>query len=266
MESCANPTNGIKPYVESFKKNTPGNFNVYKSDNKTMSFAFAGSAENAPIVFVHGSPGSWDGWAQFLESEELKKNFQILVPDRLGYGGSNYGVPEKSLAKQAQSMMDVLQFNKSGRKAILVGHSYGGPVVVKMAIDHPDKIAGIILVAASVDPKLEITRWFQYPASWWPIRYLIPKFLMVCNEEILPLQDELEKMAPEWSKLQVPVISIHGTKDDLVPIGNQDFEEKNVPPQFWSKKYRLEGMNHFIPWRQPEVIFQGIKDLSEKKE
>lgn len=264
LSGCFNPSESVKPYVESFKKNYPGNFSTYTSDSRKIHFAFAGDANNRPLILVHGSPGSWDGWAQFLENEKLKSQYHILVPDRPGYGDSDYGVPEKSLDQQAKNMIDILQFNKSQKKAILVGHSYGGPVIVKMALNYPDQVAGIILVAASVDPELEKTKWIQYPGAWWPIKSVIPKFLMVCNEEILPLQQQLQDMLPLWGTLKVPVISIHGTLDDLVPIGNQDFQEKRIPAHLLVQKERIEGLNHFIPWKRPDLIFSAIDTIVTK--
>jgi len=46
-------------------------------------------------------------------------------------------VPEPSLEKQAALIADLVRPEVSQRPAILVGHSFGGPVIARIAIDYP---------------------------------------------------------------------------------------------------------------------------------
>ncbi len=41
------------------------------------------------------------------------------------------------------------------QKTILVGHSLGGPVIARTAMDYPDLVDGLILVGGSIDPEME---------------------------------------------------------------------------------------------------------------
>lgn len=254
----------IEPKIAEFKRLYPDHFQTYQAENRKMSFAWSGDVNKTPLIFIHGSPGSWEAWAEFLLDQNLQKRFHVIAIDRPGYGGSSVGITEPSLARQAADIFKLLQFNKSGQRAILVGHSYGGPVIAQLAMDYPEQIAGLVFVASSVDPMLERVKWYQRPAAWWPIRSIIPTALRVCNEEILALKVELEKQVGRWTEIKVRVATIQGEADDLVPALNQDFIlKKSAPTQVVFVK-RMTDMNHFVPWEHPELIFAGIEAVEEK--
>ncbi len=259
--SCANPTKSIKKDIIEMKAK-PHVFTRYKSGNKQMQFASSGSELLPPVLFIHGSPGSWEAWAAFLNNQELQKKFHLLSVDRPGFGGSDPGNSELSLKVQADAVAAALAFNKSGQKAIVVGHSYGAPVAVKMALDHPGMVKSLILVAGSVDPDLEETKWYQNAATWWPFRVIIPTALRVANEEIMGLKPELKSMKKEWTNLSSRIVIIQGDADDLVQKENVDFMKKLVS----DKIVRIEmvpGLNHFVPWKRPDLILQSIATESQ---
>lgn len=261
--SCQSPTNSIDHDIKKFKADYKDNFVTYQVHGRTMQYAWSGDKNQRPLLFVHGSPGSLDAWSQFMLDEKLQQNFHLIAVDRPGYGGSDAGVPETSLQKQAADIIEVLKSNQSGKKAILVGHSFGGPVIARLAMDYPEKIAGIIIVSGSVDPSQEHIAWYQYPADWFVFRWMIPSWLRVCNEEIMPLKGELEKMLPLWPQLQSMVYVIHGTQDDLVPYENAAFIQQHTPSEKFLHFESLEGMNHFVPWRRADAIKNAIYQMQD---
>ncbi len=104
--------------------------------------------------------------------------------DRPGFGKSNLGRPERSLQRQAASIAPVLQNNNAAKRAILVGHSLGGPLIVRLAIDYPELVGGLILVAPSVDPALEPKEWYRKVGNFALVRPLLPVEIDVSNQEI----------------------------------------------------------------------------------
>jgi pimeloyl-ACP methyl ester carboxylesterase len=258
MSSCANPTKVIQSDIDRFKQDYRKQIQFFQSKNQKMQFAWSGDSTKRPVLFIHGSPGSWEGWVKFLLNPVLQKQFQLIAIDRPGYGGSGLGEAVTSLKTQADDILEVLKFNKSNLPAILVGHSYGGPVIARSAIDYSEKVSGLVFVASSVSPELEKTKWFQYPANWWPIRVLIPTALRVCNEEILPLKGELQSMLPFWKQISAKVAIIQGGKDDLVQPENLDFLLNHLNPKVIISVVREPELNHFVPWKRPELIVAGI--------
>ncbi len=232
-------------------------FGFVNGGGHSVHYASVG-ADSLPIVlFIHGSPGAWDAFIDFLADSTLYRHARLISADRPGFGKSELGHAEPSLMAQAAALEPLLRLNKAAHKPILVGHSLGGPVAVRMAMDFPDEIGGLILVAPSISAALEPHEWYRPVGNAFPIRYWLPVELRVSNQEILPLKKELDAMMPYWSKIRVPVIVIQGNDDDLVAPGNAAFAKKmlvNAPVNI----EMIPQMNHFIPWRRPDLIHGAI--------
>lgn len=257
-----NPMSALKPDIEVFRKANPNNFGHVEINGKKVSYAWAGNRNKRPVIFVHGSPGSWDGWVRYLNNEALNDQFHLISIDRFGYGGSEKGKTEKTLSGQAEAIKAVLTINTSLKSAILVGHSYGGPVIARAAMEYPAEIGGLVFIASSVDPELEKTKWIQYPATWWPIRVLIPSVLRVCNEEIMALKKELILHESRWRKITAKSVVIQGLADKLVPAGNADYLVQNLEKSVVISVKKVEDSGHFIIWDKPQLIINEIIELN----
>ncbi len=264
LSACEDPTLAIRADIAAFKTETPDSFYFTHSGGRKVRAAWAGLPTLRPLIFVHGSPGSWQGWAAFLRNKELQNRFHIIAVDRLGYGGSGAGQAEPALESQANAISQFLQENKSGLGAVVVGHSLGGPVAARIAMDFPTQVAALVLLASSVDPALEETKWFQIPAQWLLLKWMIPKDLKVCNKEILGLKDQLREMTPSWQNLNIPIAIVHGDRDDLVPVENVDFLKLHLKKNALVSVEIIQGMNHFIPWRNMESVLNAIRVVSNK--
>ena len=71
--SCVNPTDSVKPEVVEYKNLYSKNIQTYEGIHRKMGFAWSGDPVKRPLVFVHGSPGSWEGWSHFLLDSNLQK-------------------------------------------------------------------------------------------------------------------------------------------------------------------------------------------------
>lgn len=238
---------------------------LQKFPDASRTFEFDGSNHyvrtgdgNDLIVFVHGSPGTWDSFAGFLSDPDLMNRTRMISVDRPGFGKSTPGIPETSLERQALRIRQAILREKGSGRVILVGHSFGGPVIAKLAMLDPDSYYALLFVAASVDPELEVVHWYQNAADSKLIRILLPTDLDVTNREILPLKSELIGLLPEWKKIKCKVSVIQGLEDPLVPPGNADFLERQLPH---AHVVRVPGLNHFVPWGRPDLIKSEIRDL-----
>lgn len=227
----------------------------YKVEATTMQYAVVGFNKRKLIVFIHGSPGSWEAFSAYLKDPELQKEAILVSVDRYGYGGSMSGSPELAIGNHARYIKPIL--DEYNLPTLVVGHSYGGPIALRMAMDYPERITNVLLLAASIDPQLEEVRWYQRAANWKLVRFVLPASVDVCNQEILPARFELEKMEHLWRNLQSPLTVIQGDNDYLVPPRNADYAESMYPDKSKLKVIRGD-MNHFIPWNQYTLIQREI--------
>ena len=123
--------------------------------------------------------------------------------------------------------------------------------------------AGLVLVAASVDPEQEKHPWWQAAIDPWPLKWLIPKSLWTSNAEIIPLESELKKMLPLWERIRCPVRVLHATDDRLVPVANTDFIRRMVSGTTDLKMEIYPEGDHFILWSKPAQVRQSMVELIE---
>lgn len=225
-------------------------------NERTVHFAEAGDKTKPLVVFVHGSPGSWSAFAHFLKDSSLVDRFHLISADRPGFGYSNFGWAEPSIRKQAALLYQILK-RYPGKKAILIGHSLGGPVIAQMAMDYPESVGGLLFVAPSIDPALEPNEWFRPLMRNFVVRTFTPTSMYVSNEEIIGLEEELKIMTEGWRKIEAPIYMLQGDSDVLVPMGNAFYPGKFLPDSLVHIQL-LEGVNHFIPWSHPQEIVRGI--------
>ena len=210
-----------------------------------------------PVVFVHGSPGSWTAWARFLDAPALAGLGPRVAIDRPGFGGSAAGGLLPNLRQQAEVLAAAVP---AGPPAILVGHSLGGPLIAWMAIDHPEKVCGAVMVAGSVAPDLEPPRWYNLLADTWLASQLVSKGMLLSNREMMVLGPELKLLDQHWARLQRPMVAIQGGKDSLVDPATADYLERRAPAQ-WLRIVRDANADHFQLWTQPAAIMREILSL-----
>ncbi|GGD65480.1 alpha/beta hydrolase [Emticicia aquatilis] len=226
---------------------------------REINYAEIGKDSLPTVFFVHGSPGSWSAFSGFMKDNELLQKVKMVSVDRVGFGFSGLGNGESSLERQAAYLKPIVEkYRQKTKKLILVGHSLGGPMIARMAIDHPELIDNLVFVAPSIDPTLEPPRWYRYILNSVFFRYFIPRSFRASNYEILYLKEELELMLPFWQNIKQPTILIQGGKDVLVHPDNAKFAQKMLinssSIQIWMK----DDMNHFVPWSNPELIKEAI--------
>jgi len=263
MDSCVQfQTRSSKKKINQFfaDKEKKGTFYSYYQGKRFMNYIEVGDDSLPLVIFVHGSPGSLDAFLDFLADTTLLKKAHLISVDRPGFGESNFGNAEPSLKKQAALLKPILETHKNQRPIILVGHSLGGPVIARMAMDYPELVDGLVFVAGSIDPDLEPHEWFRAPLATPFLSWMIPRGIRASNDEIYKLKPELQEMLPLWSTIKAPVIFIQGGADQLVDPGNADFAKKKMTGTT-VKLVLKEDMNHFVPWSHPYLIKEAILQL-----
>lgn len=240
------------------KKGVRGNIEHYRSGKYNMEYVHAGDSTKPMVLFVHGSPGSLSAFLGYVVDSTLLKHGFIISADRPGFGHSNFGSAEPSIEHQAAILKTIIERHSGARPVVLVGHSLGGPVIARMAMDYPHLVNALVVISGSMDPELEPNeKWFRAPLATPFLRWLLPRSIRASNDELYRLKPQLEGMLPEWRKITCPVVVIHGKNDSLVPFGNVAFLKKvlaETPTQFLID----DKAGHFIPWQNHEMVVTGI--------
>jgi len=226
-------------------------------EGRSIQLARIAGSGSTPLLFIHGSPGDWQAWARYLDAPALSHFNPRLSVDRPGFGGSGKGQVMTDLRAQARLLAAVIP---EGERAVVVGHSLGGPLVGWLLLDHPEKVCGGVMVAGSIAPALEAPRWYNRLAETWLAHWLAPQELIWSNTEILALQGELQKLDSEWPRLQRPLVVVQGMDDELVDPATADYAEQRIPRAF-RRVQRVAGQGHFVLWDQPQTVIDAISSL-----
>lgn len=208
-----------------------------------------------PLVYVHGTPGDATKWGHYLYKPIGGR--PSLAIDRPGFGSSAGSGVVTSYAEQAAALKAIL--DTLPQPAILIGHSLGGPIVARTALDNPDQVAALVVAAGGLDPDLEKLRWYNYAVQLPLVSLFLPKAIMRSNDEILASEEQKMVLREDLGQLRVPLVIVHGTKDPLVSYNNVAYMQMMCSDAPMVEVFTLEGANHFIIWQHVDVIEQAIE-------
>jgi haloacetate dehalogenase len=120
--------------------------NQIKVSEATINLVQVGSGY--PILLLHGYPQTHACWHRVAPI--LAKRFTIVCPDLRGYGDSSKPLSDYehlaySKRMMAQDQVEVMQSLGFSEFAV-VGHDRGARVARRMALDHPDNVAKLVLL------------------------------------------------------------------------------------------------------------------------
>jgi len=144
-----------------------------------LHVALLGSPGNAPgadpaVVLIHGASGNLEDMRLAL-GDKLAASHRVILIDRPGHGWSSRpdGDEYASPARQAELIAGVLE-QLEIRRAILVGHSWGGACATAFALAFPQQTAGLILLSPVTHPWPGDPGWYNKLVS---VPYIGPLFL-----------------------------------------------------------------------------------------
>ena len=100
--------------------------------------------EGVPVVLLHpgwGDSGIWDEIA-----EKLAEEVRVVRYDSLGYGESSAPTERYTALAELRAVLDQLDI----QRAVLAGHSGGGATALSLALEEPDRVAELLLLAPGV--------------------------------------------------------------------------------------------------------------------
>ena len=182
------------------------------------------SGKSPYVVFLHGLMSDMNGTKALAIEEHLKKiGHGYIRFDCRGHGESggkfqNFGIND--WAEDVSLILNKLTNNP----VVLIGYSMGGWSMLLTAINHPEKILGLIGIAAAPDftenilsrlskenlELLTLNGFVEIPSEYDESPYIISKILIDSGKNNLLLIHEIP--------INCPVHLFHGSDDEDVPL------------------------------------------------
>lgn len=223
------------------------------------------------------------GWANDASSfwgvvEELKKDFTLYLIDLPGFGRSE--LPKRAFF--VKDYADVIkEFISKGKikDPIVLGHSVGGRIAIKLAAHNPNLLKKLVLEdAAGIRPKRDIPKF---------LFYIIAKIMKVIIPNIFHLREKIrtwfyktlesdylnvgpmkntftnilnEDLTPELSKIKAETLLIWGEKDPTLEAspGNGKLMYKLIPN---SRIEFIENVGHHPHIENPTMFIYWVRNF-----
>ena len=112
----------------------------------SSSFPVVIGGEGQPLLLLHGFDSSFLEFRRIYQS--LKQNFQVFIPDLLGFGFSpRCATNEYNPSKIISYLVDLLETLKITNNLKIIGASMGGSTALKFAFENKDCIEKILLLS-----------------------------------------------------------------------------------------------------------------------
>ncbi len=231
------------------------------------------------VLLIHGFGGDLDNWLFNLDA--LAEKHRVLALDLPGHGQSGKKIPQATLAGLAQFVGAFL--DAVGVSAVhAVGHSMGGAIAMRMALDRPESVRSLTLIcSAGLGPEInqEYVGGFvsaQSRKELKPVLQLLFADSGLVNRQLVDdvlkykrldgvdaalsaLSESLfsgtpEVLAPEVSGSGKPTLVLWGAKDAIIPVAQaQAISGASVEV--------LETAGHMVQMEQASEVNRKILDF-----
>ena len=234
------------------------------SDTPTVAVA---SPASAPLVMLHGSPGSASNFKAI--APQLAHSRKVLALDLPGFGFSSSRVPSYSIKAHARSViawMDSQQIDKAN----LLGFSMGGGVALELWEMAPERVASITMLAAIGVQELELLGDYHLNhllhglqlVGLEGLRLLTPNFglldgMLDYSYERNFYDTDQRPLRAILERYDLPMLILHGEQDPLVPK-EAAVEHSRIVPQ---SQLEMRPDSHFFVFRPDSGAAATINDF-----
>ncbi|MGW7099791.1 alpha/beta fold hydrolase [Streptomyces sp. NPDC054838] len=119
-----------------------------KAGPLSLHYHEAGPADGPALVLLHGGGPGASGWGNFAANlPHFAQHFRTLIVDQPGYGRSDLPEPDRDYFSYSARAVVALMDELAVPRAQFLGTSLGGGVAARIAVDHPERAAKLLLNA-----------------------------------------------------------------------------------------------------------------------
>jgi pimeloyl-ACP methyl ester carboxylesterase len=102
------------------------------------------AGEGPTVILLHSSVSGNREWRTLTAA--LQDRFRVIAPNLIGYGQTRSwpGVRRQTLADQSRVVLPFV--DRTDGPVHVVGHSFGGTVAMQVALERPERVAGLVLI------------------------------------------------------------------------------------------------------------------------
>ncbi len=236
-------------------------------NDRNFCIETAGPGDGPVVLLLHHGLGAIRSWKEQITVFSAA-GYQVLTYDRWGHGESasreDWSMPnfEQDL-EDLEAILDELGHARS----VLIGHSDGGNIAMHYAINHPEQVTSLILIAAHIYLEPKMSSGIQSVRHKFEEDHLFRRQMRRMhgdNAEKLfrgwfngwsnPQINDWD-MRPETGQISCPTLVVQGLEDEHAsPQHARDLARSIPEAELWL----VPGANHMLPQQCPEEFNQRV--------
>lgn len=247
----------------------------------------------APIIFLHGWRSEALVWHSIIKNLKLRiENYALYALDLPGFGNSEMPKNPFTLHDYAKIVKEFIgtlnpphfapQDGASWSKQpltlnpIIIGHSFGARIAIKLAAENPTLIQKLVLVGSG-----GARPWWRHIGmciAKFIKPFFIPRFMQPFREKlyrIIGAEDYVatpklkktvlnilhEPLEPLFPRIQTPTIIIWGEKDAVTPLAYGQKIHRDIHDSHF---VIIKNAGHFCFLEQPEEFIKILEEFLKK--
>jgi pimeloyl-ACP methyl ester carboxylesterase len=275
------------PDAQRYPAGTPFRVQYRSIDGTRLRMIDSGTG--TPVVFIHGIGASLYSWRQTLPAV-VRAGYRVIAFDNRGFGFSEqpaHGYRNADYVRLVVALLDSLGISS----AVLVGHSMGGTIAADVALAHPDRVRGLVLIdAAGYGMRwpgvLKIARWpfigavaTTFRGRWFTERILRSTFAdpsKVTKADVdqyyAPVPQpgfgsalrgvlrefRFDSLGGRLARVQTPTLVVWGMADRWIPVRDGARFARELPR---SELVVIERSGHNAHEESPDRVNQLLLDF-----
>jgi haloalkane dehalogenase len=282
-------------------KDYPFHPHFAKINNLKIHYIDEGPGDTNPVLLLHGVP-AWSYLYRHLIKKIAEAGARVVAPDLIGFGKSDKpGETESHTYQSHVEWISCFIITLKLKNITLFCHDWGSLIGLRIAVQHPDLFAGIIVSNGMlptgehrVDPVFKLWKLFSSYSPYIPVDRIIQSGTLrkLDKEErraynapfqsskykaairALPSRVPISTNDPEsvfnkalWESLSrwgKPFLTLFSNKDPITR-GGDTYLQKRIPGAFGQDHMRLDA-GHFIQEDRYEELAEFIIRFYKKSE
>lgn len=214
------------------------------------------------VVVIPGTPCNKHLFTRFLRT--APRGIEVVVIGRPGFG-PNHREAYTNWDDQIAAIRPFLPGGGFGdKKVVTLGVSYGGELALKAALDFPDKIAGVVTVAALIDEPHDYALTLEKFGGAEGVEDLVPDRWHKVRAEIAGRRDQIGPLLEQLATLEAPVEVLHGDFDAVVPKSNAEKLLQHLGPKTQAGYDLVPGGTHYLELQYPRRLYAAVQRVIER--
>jgi pimeloyl-ACP methyl ester carboxylesterase len=151
--------------VRRIERDHPPGGDIIEIDGIRLHYRRTGDPARPAVLVLHGATSNLE--EPHMALAKTFRDEHVIWLDRPGLGWSQRPAGNWSPQREAALIADFLDA-LDVPSATVIGHSWGGAIAMRLAIDHPARVDGLVLVAPALSAWIGRAAWFN-AASFWPL-------------------------------------------------------------------------------------------------